>query len=79
MEQPYLRRNKDQLYREASSIIICGKESQRNNFELSCDMPTTASATADKIFGAERKRGDLCFVGGNMSICGTPKRDGSTQ
>ena len=46
LERPYLRNRltdfygtKTKLYREASSIIICGKESQRNNFEFSCDMP----------------------------------------
>ena len=42
LEQPYLRNRltdfygtKTKLYREASSFIICGKESQRNNFEFS--------------------------------------------
>ena len=47
LERPYLRnrltdfyRTKTKSYRETSSIIMCGKESQRNNFEFSCDMPT---------------------------------------
>ena len=37
-----LNGKRTKLYREASSII-CGKESQWNNFEFPCDMPTLVS------------------------------------
>ena len=56
LERPYLcNRLMDfygtnaKLYREASSIIICGKESQRNNFEFSCDMPNITYRHRQKV------------------------------
>ena len=47
LERPYLHNRLTDFYRtktklncEASSVIICGKGSQRNHFEFSCDMPS---------------------------------------